>query len=45
VLGYYRHVPLGLLVAVLVIIALFLVGGIFRYLRQELQEPRDNGRK
>lgn len=30
-----------LLSAVLVIIALFLVGGIFRYLRQELQDTPD----
>jgi len=37
-------VHVGLLVAVLVIIALYLVGGIFRYLRQELQEPRPGGR-
>ncbi len=34
----------GLVIAVLVIIALYLVGGIFRYLRQEFQEPRDDGR-
>jgi len=31
----------GLLIAVLVIIALYLVGGVFRYLRQEFQKPRD----
>jgi len=34
-------VHFGLLIAVLVIIALYLVGGVFRYLRQEFQEPRD----
>jgi len=37
-------VHFGLLIAVLVIIALYLVGGIFRYLRQEFQEPRPDGR-
>jgi hypothetical protein len=37
---------LVLLVAVLVIIALFLVGGVFRYLRQELQDtPEERRRK
>lgn len=35
----------GLLIAVLVIIALYLVGGVFRYLRQEFQEPRDKGNR
>jgi len=39
---YHPHVHFGLLIAVLVIIALYLVGGVFRYLRQELQEPRDS---
>jgi len=38
-------VRFGLLIAVLVIIALYLVGGVFRYIRQGLQEPRDNGPK
>jgi len=36
----------GLLIAVLVIIALYLVGGVLRYFRQEFQKPRDeNGPK
>jgi uncharacterized membrane protein len=34
--------PWGLLVAVLVIIAVYLVMGIFRYLRQWLQPDRDD---
>ncbi|HSO24731.1 MAG TPA: hypothetical protein VLT81_17640 [Chondromyces sp.] len=34
-----------LLVAVLVIIALFLVGGVFRYLRQELQDTPEERRR
>ncbi len=38
---YHCPVHFGLLIAVLVIIALYLVGGVFRYLRQEFQEPRD----
>jgi len=41
---YHRQVHFGLLIAVLVIIALFLAGGVFRYLRQECQEPRDTHR-
>ena len=41
---YHHRVQFGLLIAVLVIIALYLVGGVFRYLRQEFQEPRDKGR-
>jgi hypothetical protein len=35
----------ALLIAVLVIIALFLLGGVFRYLRQELQETRGKHRQ
>jgi hypothetical protein len=42
---YHRRVQFGLLIAVLVIIALYLVGGVFRYLRQEFQEPRDKGNR
>jgi len=34
-------VPFALLVFVLVIIALYLVAGVIRYLRQEFQPPRD----
>ncbi len=41
---YHRRVHFGLLIAVLVIIALFLVGGVFRYLRQEFQDPPDKDR-
>jgi hypothetical protein len=41
---YHRRVRFGLLIAVLVIVALFLAGGVFRYLRQEFQEPRDDSR-
>jgi hypothetical protein len=35
----------ALLIAVLVIIALFLVGGVFRFLRQELQETPEDRRR
>lgn len=41
---YHCPVHFGLLIAVLVIIALYLVGGVFRYLRQEFQEPREKAR-
>jgi len=34
---YYRAMPWGLLIVVLVIIAFYLVAGVFRYLRQWLQ--------
>ena len=34
---YYRAMPWGLLIVVLVIIAVYLVAGVFRYLRQWLQ--------
>jgi len=34
-------VPIALLVIVLVIIALYLVAGVIRYLRQEFQPPRE----
>jgi hypothetical protein len=37
-------VRFGLLIAVVVIVALFLMGGVFRFLRQEFQEPRDPNR-
>jgi hypothetical protein len=36
---------LGLLIAVLVIIGLFLLGGVFRYLRQEFQQPPSSRRE
>jgi hypothetical protein len=36
---------LVLLVAVLVIIGLFLLGGVFRYLRQELQDTPEERRR
>jgi hypothetical protein len=35
----------ALLIAVLVIIGLFLIGGVFRYLRQELQETPEERRR
>jgi hypothetical protein len=35
----------ALLIAVVVIVALFLVGGVFRYLRQELQESPEDRRR
>ena len=38
---YYRAMPWGLLIVVLVIIAVYLVAGVFRYLRQWLQPDRD----
>jgi hypothetical protein len=34
-----------LLIAVLVIIGLFLLGGVFRYLRQELQDTPEERRR
>jgi len=40
---YYRAMPWGLLIVVLVIIAVYLVAGVFRYLRQWLQPDRDDG--
>jgi len=40
---YHPNVPWGLLIVVLVIIAFYLVAGVFRYLRQWLQPDRDDG--
>ena len=37
---YYRAMPWGLLIIVLVIIAVYLVLGVLRYLRQWLQPDR-----
>ena len=38
--------PWGLLIVVLVIIAFYLVAGVFRFLRQWLQpDPPENGKK
>lgn len=42
---YYLRVPWGLLIVVLVIIAVYLVAGVVRYLRQWLQPDRpDDGK-
>ena len=42
---YDHGVPSALLFIVLGIIAFYLVAGVLRYIRQEMQPPRDGERK